>query len=249
MRVLIIGYGVVGKNMHKIFPAAHFYDCNRRLESTADGHEYDVAFICVPTEKMSNGKADTSIVESVVKEFNAKVFCIKSTVPPGTTQKLEDQGYSCVFSPEYFGATQHANSYDYDFVILGGQKQNTQIVAELYKSAHTAELKIMQTDSKTAELCKYMENSWLAMKVSFCCEFFRIAENENIDYNELRELWLLDPRINRSHTFVYKDSPFYNSHCLNKDIPAIIEDSISKGYKPLLLDAMEEINKSIKGGL
>ena len=37
----------------------------------------------------------------------------------------------------------------------------------------------------------------------------------------LRELFILDPRINPSHTFIYEDTPYWDSHCLNKDVPAI----------------------------
>ena len=77
------------------------------------------------------------------------------------------------------------------------------------------------TDAKTAELVKYMENSFLATKLSFCHQFFNIAEQEWISYEELRELFILDPRINESHTFVYRDMPYWSSHCLNKDVRAI----------------------------
>ena len=43
------------------------------------------------------------------------------------------------------------------------------------------------------------------------------------DRNELRELFILDPRINASHTFVSETRPYWDSHCLNKDVPAITE--------------------------
>ena len=47
-------------------------------------------------------------------------------------------------------------------------------------------------------------------------------DNENnVDYEELRELFLLDERVNPSHTFVYEEHPYWSSHCLNKDVPAI----------------------------
>ena len=75
----------------------------------------------------------------------------------------------------------------------------------------------------TASLVKYMENAYLATKVSFCNQFFDIAEQVGVDYEELRELFILDPRVNPSHTFVYRDHPYWDSHCLNKDVPAIAE--------------------------
>jgi UDPglucose 6-dehydrogenase len=50
-----------------------------------------------------------------------------------------------------------------------------------------------------------MENAYLATKVTFCNEFFRIAEKLSVNYEDIRELITLDPRIDSSHTFVYRD--------------------------------------------
>lgn len=246
MKILIIGYGVVGKNMHKLFPEADYYDPAFDLPPPRKHTEYDVAFVCVPTEKKRDGSCDTSIVETCVHEHTARVFVIKSTIPPGTTQRMNKAGINCIFSPEYFGGTQHANGGDYNFVILGGRKELCDIAAEGYKEVMTGNFRIIYTDTKTAELCKYMENSFLAMKVSFCNEFARMAESFGVNYNELRELFIMDSRVNPSHTFVYTDTPFYNSHCLNKDIPAIIKAVERRGYHPELLKMMDAINDYYK---
>ena len=64
------------------------------------------------------------------------------------------------------------------------------------------------------------------MKIYDCFTFFneiaqacKIAE---IEYDDVRNLLLADSRINPSHTIVYEEQPYYDSHCLNKDIPAFI---------------------------
>ena len=44
---------------------------------------------------------------------------------------------------------------------------------------------------------------------------------KEISYEELRELFILDPRVNPSHTFIYDEHPYWESHCLDKDVPAI----------------------------
>ena len=241
-RVLIIGHGVVGRNMAKIFPDADIHDPAQGRTATG---MHDVAFVCVPTDMLPDGRCDTSIVEEVVREHlgHVDVFCIKSTVPPGTTDRIaEEMSAHCVFSPEYYGGTPSANGVDYDFVILGGAPRSRAAVAEVYKERMTGAFHIMQTDAKTAELCKYMENSFLALKVTFCNEFYRLSRALGVDYNELREAWLLDPRIGRSHTFVYEDHPFYDSHCLNKDVPAIIEVAREAGAFPYLLDMVRSLN-------
>jgi len=245
MSVKIIGNGIVGTNMAKLFPEAYIHDppkghiCNIKT---------DIAIICVPTEMKSDGSADISIVEKVIMENEADVFFIKSAVPPGTTDMLiKKYGKRICVSPEYFGSTIHANNVDYDFLIIGGQKKDCNVIIKEYKKIKHPNFKIYITSTKTAELCKYMENTWLAFKVTFCNEFYRIAQHCEVDYNELRELWLADPRINRSHTFVYEDKPFYDSHCLNKDIPAIIAFCETIKYNPTLLRQMHLTNKRFKG--
>ena len=251
MRILIIGFGVVGKNIHKIFPRADIYDktSSDQQKERILSNKYDIAFVCVPTDKMEDGSCDTSKVKAMVEKFKniVKVFCIKSTIPPGTTEEIARTIYGkVVFSPEYYGETQHANGVDYDFVILGGGRDLTGIVAAAYEEKFTGKLKIFQTESITAELVKYGENAWLANKVTFCNEFARLCGCFGVDYREWRELWLQDPRINRSHTFVYEEKPCYDSKCLNKDLPAIIKAAQKTGYNPEFLEAIEAYNNSHK---
>jgi len=244
MKVKIIGFGVVGKNMKKIFRDATIHDPGIGL---TDKSKCDMAIICVPTDMNPDGSANVSIVEKAIREHDADVFLIKSTIPPFTTDNLiAATGKKIVFSPEYFGGTEHANYHNYDFIILGGYSDSRQQVIEIYKKYIHPETKIIQTDSETAEFIKYMENCWLAYKVTFCTEFARVAERIGLDYNELRELFLLDPRVNRSHTFVYKDKPFYDSHCLNKDIPAFIAWADKTGINVDFLKYMHKINEAKK---
>ncbi len=251
MNILIIGYGVVGKNMHKIFPEAAVIDPNATIWPERDDETYDVGFVCVPTEALPDGRADVSIVLAAVAEHqDCEVLCIKSAVSPGTTQLLIDLGRRIVVSPEYFGATQHANAVDYNFVILGGNPEDTIRVALAYQEVKTGDFRFGQTDATTVELVKYMENAWIATKVTFCNEFANIAKAFGVHYSVLRELWLEDPRVSRSHTFVYPDDPGWDSHCLNKDVSAIIAASRDAGYQPYFLQVMvmaNSANRASKG--
>ncbi len=246
MNILIIGYGVVGKNMHKIFPEAAVIDPNATLWPENQDEIYDVGFICVPTEMLPDGKADLSVVNQAIGEHekDCHVLCIKSAVTPGFTQKHIDAGTEIVVSPEYFGATQHANAVDYNFVSIGGKLRDTIQVALAYQEVKAADFRIDQTDATTVELVKYMENAWIATKVTFCNEFANIAKAFGVHYSVLRELWLNDPRVNPSHTFVYPDTPGWDSHCLNKDVAAIMEASRDAGYLPYFLQVMVMVNNA-----
>jgi UDP-glucose 6-dehydrogenase len=82
----------------------------------------------------------------------------------------------------------------------------------------------------------------LALKVTFCAEFANIANEFGISYPKLREIFVLDERMGDSHTFISSDKPYYDSHCLNKDIPGLITQT----NKAHLLEAMLSINKQKK---
>jgi UDP-glucose 6-dehydrogenase len=111
-----------------------------------------------------------------------------------------------------------------------------------------------QTTSTEAEMAKYMENIFYAMKITFCYEMNEICRAINVDYNEVRELWLLDPRINPMHTAVFKDNDYpFSGKCLPKDTAALVELSKNAGYNSKLIkevlksnDRIEKIRKSRK---
>jgi len=243
--ILIIGYGVVGHNLHNELKnlSPDIYDIKYSNLDYRKDH-YDFAFVCIDTSKMDTIDAPIDDLVKVIKDNNADIFIIKSTILPGSTEKLKElTGKRIVFSPEYYGGTQHCNNFEFNFTILGGDKKDCLEVQQLLQHVYDARHTFHIVDSKTAELAKYMENSWLATKVSFCGQFYNIAKENDIDYETLRELFILDPRVNPSHTFIYNDKPYWDSHCLNKDVP-----TIAKWGDAELLKAVIEFNNKQKEG-
>lgn len=222
--VLIVGYGVVGHNLYEELKVLKpfIYDKNKKDANTKLDITYDFCFICVDTPYTSNMPCDIASVKDALRENDAEIYVIKSTVLPEQLVKLKrETGKRIVFSPEYYGGTQHCNNFEFNFTILGGDKEDCLEVQQLLQHVYDARHIFRITDLKTASLAKYMENSWLATKVSFCNQFYDIAKKCEVNYEELRELFILDPRVNPSHTFVYKDKDYWESHCLDKDVPAI----------------------------
>ena len=241
--VLIIGYGIVGHNLaSELFNLKpDIVDKYKKEYNTIRSIQYDVGFVCVDTP-LINGIVDITEVENAVNEYNCNIYCIKSTCPVGTVEYLKDKtNKRIIFSPEYYGGTPHCNNYKFDFTILGGNKEDCleveQIILPCYDGRHIFRI----VEPKLAEMVKFMENSFLATKVSFCQSYFNICENEGMNYDELRELFILDPRVNPSHTFVYKDKPYWDSHCLNKDV-----SSIANQYDNKFLKNIIEFNNSQK---
>jgi len=250
-KIGIVGYGVVGKSQHSLFgPHAYTLDVDAKAEDHAIINACEYVFVCVPTPVDSSGACDTSIVEHCVDWIEADYIILRSTVAPGTTQRLRERtGKRIVFQPEYIGETAShplADIRTHNFLILGGDSDDTSAVADLYKRYYHSEVRFYFTDSLTAETAKYMENSFYAAKVTFCNEFFSIAEALGVDYNELREIWLADPRISRDHTFVYGDNRGFSGKCLPKDVSAIIRAASDHGCSASLMESIMEINEQYR---
>jgi len=249
--VAIVGFGAVGRGMKTLFPDAVPFDEPLGIGTREQVNRCQFAFVCVPTPAGEDGRCDTSIVEEVVAWIDCPTIVLRSTVPPGTTELLaERHGKHIVFQPEYGpGETPDhpfADVRSIRWIILGGRRAWTRPVCDLYKRVFNSDVVMQQTDARTAELAKYMENAYLAMKVAFCNEFYDLAERIGVDYNELRELWLLDPRIGRSHTWVHPDDRGFGGKCLPKDLQALIHFGGDTGQELRLLRGVAESNTLVR---
>ena len=222
MKIAIIGYGHVGKIMHKLFKDAYIYDKMLNIGKIEHINEYDVAFICVPTPATNEGKCDTSIVEEIIKKVNVKLFIIRSTVWIGfTNYAVKKYKKNIVFQPEYCGETPNhplLNLSKRSWMSFGGVQSSIDKAIECYKTVLNSDIKLYQANANEVELAKYMENAFLATKIIFVNEMYDIAKAFDINYNIAREIWLADPRINASHTFVYENKRGYEGKCLPKDV-------------------------------
>ena len=220
--------------------------------------DLDLAVISVPTNETVNGKADTSLVRDTLKWLSVDikfkgVILIKSTTPPSELAELGKKYKRIVFSPEYMGESKYftppwkypdpVNMEAHTWQVFGGEKRDTSFCIDIFKRRMGVDTIFFQVDLMTAALTKYMENSFFAMKVTFCNEWFDIAKAFGVDYNQLRECWLADPRINRNHTLVFPESRGYGGKCFPKDTKAIIFDTEREGYEPKLMKAMDKANK------
>ena len=188
MNIGIIGNGFVGNAVARCFSKE--FNCNatvkiydkdpnkstHSLERTVN--ESDFIFLSVPTPALESGEIDLSIVQDVlfsIDKINKKnnIILLRSTVVPGTTKKFQYKfkNINLVFNPEFL-TEKNAVS---DFVnqtrsIIGGPKDHVEKVAKLYRDRFGDKLEIVKTNFQTAELIKYMNNLFLATKVSFLNE-------------------------------------------------------------------------------
>lgn len=247
----IVGFGAVGRGLLELFPGAAVYDPALGFDDREAVNACRFAFVCVPTPGRADGSCDVSAVEEVVRWLEAGTIVVRSTVAPGTCERLaRESGKRVVFQPEYgpgetpdhpFGDPRAVR-----WAILGGPREWTIPVCDLYKRVFNSEFQLRQTDWRTAELSKYMENAFLALKVAFCNEFYDLAEANGVDYNELRELWLMDPRMGASHTWVHPEERGFGGKCLPKDLAAITASARERGMQLPLLEAIGVSNERVR---
>jgi len=241
-RILVVGLGNIGQNVYQELKqfAPDTYDI-KDPDQPRKHEEYDFVFICVDTPYVSQeNPCDISAIADAIKTWKNKlsqkgIIVIKSSILPHHLELLSEnnQDVKIIFSPIIYGKTQHSDSnyFDFDYTILGGNKNVCIEVQQLLQKVHNAYHKFRIVDARTASVAKYMENCYLATKVSFCNQFAEISKQAGVDYEDVRELFILDPRVNPSHTFVYNDQPYWDSHCLNKDVAAITETYDAKLLK------------------
>ena len=252
MKIAIIGHGFVGKAMKRMFPDAIVYDpFVKELHTTKQQvSACDVAFVCVPTNMAKDGSCDTSIVEETFTWLKTPLAVIRSTVAPGTTDKLQKKFKGeVVFQPEYIGeTTAHPllNESQTPFVVLGGREKGRMLAVEVYKTVYNASIKIHQMRALEAEIVKYMENTSIGTTVTLMNEFYNICDAFGADYNTVREGYLADPRMSRYFTLVYPDKRGFEGKCLPKDLNAIVKASQTVGYNPQFIADMLKNNDRIR---
>lgn len=260
----VIGQGFVGTAIReglKGFYEVRTYDIDEtKSNSTLEELvlSSDIIFQCLPTPMRSTGECDLSIVEGSLANIDelsrqlnrTPIVVIKSTVPPGTCERLNNTFISLniVFSPEFLT---EANSID-DFknqtrIILGGPRPYTTQVKTMFRKAFP-HIPIIKTGYKTAEMVKYFINNFLSTKVSFANEMYQICKSLDIDYDKVTEYALFDERIGRSHLAVPgPDGDFgYGGHCFPKDLDAMLYLALTMGVEPVILRATKEKNNKVR---
>jgi UDPglucose 6-dehydrogenase len=230
----IAGYGVVGSALGRFFRrdagnTVAVYDKYQAAYNDRLAWERldrcELVFVAVPTPyDQARERCDVSAVRDVVRRLRVPV-CIKSTVPPGTTDALiAETGQPIAYSPEYLGEREGHPWSEADspgFVICGGDERACALVHDAYAGAATGPLRFVRTAPIAAELAKYMENTFLAMKVAFANQFFDLARAAGTDYEDVRKLFVLDERVGPSHTEVHPGRGFAG-RCLPKDLSSIL---------------------------
>lgn len=223
----------------------------------------DIIFLALPTPMNEDGSCDASIVvDTTIKAAQLaekhKIFVIKSTVPPGTTDDIQAQlpGHTVLFNPEFLTEAKFIQDFvEQNRIILGftdfASDKDVQKVSSLYESFAAGQecpANILVTKAKPAEMMKYVTNCFLATKVAFFNEMKEVCDAAKIDYASVIKMIELDKRIGKTHMNVPgpDGKKGFGGSCFPKDLNALIAFAEENDVDPLVLESVWSKNLMIR---
>jgi UDPglucose 6-dehydrogenase len=230
MKIGLLGRGTVGKAVYEgleyLGHEMSFFDPAYKGSRINDILGTECVFICVPTDQASNGDCDTSIVDRVVKELDDHSYTglvsIKSTVIPGTTDRLQKQYPRLRMSmvPEFLRAKSALADfvYNHDLLVVGTYtREDADLLIEIHGSFPENIARVTPTE---AEVIKYFNNVHHAMSVTFANITYDVCNKLGANYMSVYKAITKRDCINPSYLMANKNMRGYGGHCLPKDTSA-----------------------------
>jgi len=238
---------------------------NKRLLATTNlgkaMEKTDIIFICVGTPSKEDGAIDLRHVENAVKnigknlanleETDYPVVVVKSTVVPGTTEKIviptlekhsgkkAGKDFGVCMNPEFLREGDAVKDFlNPDRIVIGEHdEKGGDKLDRVYSWSKAPRIRCTPT---TAEMIKYASNALLATKISFINEIGNQCKTLGIDVYDVARGVGLDHRI--SPHFL-QAGPGFGGSCFPKDVKALAKQAEELGLQPLLLKAVLEVNR------
>jgi GDP-mannose 6-dehydrogenase len=214
-----------------------------RLRATCDQdqaiRDTDLSIVCVGTPSQPNGNLDTTFIERVSEiighalrnKSTRHTVVIRSTILPGTMRRLvipvleEFSGrkagidFGICNNPEFLREGSAVKDFNCPPKTVIGEldRESGDLVASLY--AHL-DAPLIRTDLETAEMIKYVDNCWHALKIGFANEMGNLCKSSGIDGHLVMETFCKDRKLNISPAYLRPGFAFGGS-CLPKDLRAL----------------------------
>lgn len=214
-----------------------------RLRATDDTiqaiRDTELSFVCVGTPSQINGNLDLTHVRNVCEQIGQALRCksarhtvvIRSTILPGTMRRVvipvleETSGkkagtdFSICNNPEFLReGTAVKDFHSPSKTVIGELDQASgDMLANLYAKLDAP---LIRTDIETAEMIKYIDNSWHALKIGFANEIGNLCKSFSVDAHRAMEIFCLDKKLNISSAYLTPGFAFGGS-CLPKDLRAL----------------------------
>src|SRR5580698_69125 len=214
-----------------------------RLRATQDQDEAirqtELSFVCVGTPSQTNGNLDLTYIRRVCELIGAALknktdrhtIVIRSTILPGTMHgivipvleefsgKKAGTDFGVCHNPEFLREGSAVKDFNSPPKTVIGEldKASGDILVELYKKLDAP---LIRTDLETAEMVKYVDNSWHALKIGFANEIGNLCKSFSIDAHAVMKIFIQDKKLNISPAYLLPGFAFGGS-CLPKDLRAL----------------------------
>ncbi len=199
----------------------------------------DISFVCVGTPSQGNGNLDLTFIRRVCQDIGAAlrtkatrhIVVIRSTILPGTMRRiviplLEEYsgkqagiGFGVCNNPEFLREGSAVMDFRFPAKTVVGEmeKASGDTLAELYAKLDAP---LIRTDLETAEMVKYIDNSWHALKIGFANEVGNLSKSVGVDGRKVMDIFCQDKKLNISCAYLSPGFAFGGS-CLPKDLRAL----------------------------
>ena len=231
---------IVEPEVAELLSAGH---AQRRLSATVSSVEAirdtDVSLVCVGTPSQPNGDLDLAHMKRACQEIGAALrdkvsphlVVLRSTILPGSTEdvlipilemaagKRAGEGFEVAYNPEFLREGSSVRDFNHPPKIVIGERgeRAAQVLGELYAGIEAATLR---TSIRVAEMVKYCDNAFHALKVGFANEIGNLCKKMRVDSHEVMALFCEDRKLNLSPAYLKPGFAFGGS-CLPKDLRAL----------------------------
>jgi GDP-mannose 6-dehydrogenase len=223
----------------------------------------DISIICVGTPSSPQGHLNLSYIYKTAEQIGEALkdkddfhtIVIRSTVLPGTNKRLGEiianhsgkargTSFTVVSNPEFLReGTAVKDYYNPSITVLGGDHpEAVEHVASLYRSLDAP---VEITDIEVAEIIKYVNNGFHALKITFANEIGNISKALNIDSHKVMELFCKDTHLNISPAY-FKPGFAYGGSCLPKDLKGLVTLGHDQYVATPVLNGVHESNENQK---
>ena len=241
MKILIAGYGFVGRAHYEVLKFKHDVVINDpALGYTNSYDDVDAVIVCVSTPPRPDGSCHMDNVYEVIEAAPDVPVLIKSTISVEGWDMLVDAFPNRMlnFSPEFLRAASAVEDLqNMSLMLIGGT--NTCFWKDVF------EVNTEVAEPRELILAKYARNSFLALKVSFFNQIYDLCDALDIEYSAVAHYTTMDERIGDSHSFI-SDERGFGGHCFPKDTSALVKSGQRENVDLSILREAIEYNNRIR---
>lgn len=262
MKISVIGCGFVGgtvanyleeNNIEVVRVDPKYYDTTLyQGVSSTDG-----SIVCLPTPQAEDGSCDASLVHSVIEQIvdldSEHPILLKSTIAPHLMHQIDD---NVVYNPEFLREAHAMEDFkNQDVCILGSHENCVPEIEQFWFDLFDGLLStnMWRTDRSTASMVKYVHNTWLATKVAFFHDLYRLNDYNKgtidyYNYDDLIQILSNFDNVGPSHMQAPNSEGGlgYGGSCFPKDTKALINYFRQNDQKFNILETVDQVNTNLK---